>query len=132
MFTEYLPLCRKEVFSYLHAYPFSKLLHSTIVRNSTSRVIESTDNPTLFANDQGSEIPDSSHFYKIFRTFYSTNSDAVNSAKYDAATATFAPVIRNDSTWKDDTTITLHNIPNKTFVLQLDDRRNVSGEVTTL
>lgn len=130
MFTEYLLLCRKEVFFYLHAYPFSKLLHSTIVRNSTSRVVESTDSPTLFANDQGSEIPDSSHFYKIFRTFYSTDSDAVNSAKYDAATTTFAPsVIRNDSTWKDDTTITLHN---KTFVLQLDDRRNVSGEVTTL
>lgn len=133
-------LCHKEVPSYLYAHSFSKSLHSMIVRNSTSQVIESTDSPTLFANDQGSEIPDSSHFYKIFRTFYSTESDAVtsanydavNSANYDAATATFAPfVIANDSTWNDDTTITLYNISNKTSKT-IDDRRNVNGEIIIL
>jgi len=112
---------------YSHAHPFSKSHHSTIVRDSTSRVVESTDNLTLFANDQGSEIPDSAQFYEIWRTFFLTENNTVNSTNYDTATATFVPsVVGNNSTWNDDTT--LYNMSDKTFVL--DDRRNVSEKVT--
>jgi len=90
-------------------------------------VVESTDNLTLFANDQGSEIPDSAQFYEIWRTFFLTENNTVNSTNYDTATATFvSSVVGNNSTWNDD--ITLYNMSDKTFVL--DNRRNVSEKVT--
>lgn len=78
------------------------------VRSSTSRVIESTNGPALFADDQGSEIPDSAEFYNfIVKTFLTKNSTA-DSTGNDTATTIFAPsVINNDTTWNQDVTITI-------------------------
>lgn len=89
---------------YLRAHPFSKSLHSANVHNSTLRVTESTTDLTLFANNQGSEIPDSEQFYKILQTLYSNEDSAVNNTNFDIVT-TFTPVTRNGSIWNDTTII---------------------------
>ncbi|XP_011859067.1 PREDICTED: uncharacterized protein LOC105556583 [Vollenhovia emeryi] len=104
----------------------NKSLHSAI---STLQIIETTAD--TFANDQGSEIPDSAQFFEILRTFYSTKDSAINSTNFNIVTTTFTPsVVTNSSTWNDDTVTTLSNISDKTFVL--DDRRNVSRNFTIL
>ncbi|XP_011647769.1 uncharacterized protein LOC105433944 [Pogonomyrmex barbatus] len=95
-----------------------------IVLNSTPSVIEKTDSLTLFANDQGSEIPDIVQFQKILQTFYTTNSNIVNSANYDITTVFIS--ISNISTLSDNTTMS--HISDKTSTL--DNHKNVSEKVT--
>ncbi|XP_011163079.1 uncharacterized protein LOC105198127 [Solenopsis invicta] len=106
-----------------------KSLYPTNVHNSMLRVTEKTDSLTLFANEQGSEIPDSEEFYKILQSFYSTKSSVFNKSNYD--TATFASsVIKNDSKRNYDITVTLSNTSDKTFVL--NDRQHNNEKITIL
>ncbi|XP_036143862.1 uncharacterized protein LOC114254917 [Monomorium pharaonis] len=105
----------------------NKSFHSTIVNTSTSRVIESTDGSTLFANDQGSEITDSSEFYKILQTFYSTKSSAFHNVNNTATKAFASSAAGNDSTWNNDTTIMLSNTSEKIFVL--NDHQHINEKV---
>ncbi|XP_070512759.1 uncharacterized protein [Cardiocondyla obscurior] len=104
-------------------------LHSAKEQRSMLQVIESTTPPTLFANDQGSEIPDIERLFEILQTFYPNNT--VNKTNYGAVMTTFArPVIKIDSIRNDSITTTLYNTSNKT--LALDNRQNASDEITTL
>lgn len=70
-------------------------------------MIESTDGPALFADDQGSEMPDSAEFYNfIVKTFLSKNS-LTNSTEDDTATTIFTfSVNNNDTAWSEDVAIT--------------------------
>ncbi|KAL6428914.1 hypothetical protein ACFW04_008021 [Cataglyphis niger] len=81
--------------------------HSIQRENSTSRVIESTDGPALFADDQGSEVPDSAEFYNfIVKTFLSKNNGLTNSTEDDTATTIFTlSVINNETAWSEDDAI---------------------------
>lgn len=81
--------------------------HSIQRENSTSRVIESTDGPALFADDQGSEIPDSAEFYNfIVKTFLSKN-NLTSSTGDDTATTIFtSSIINNDTAWSEDAAMT--------------------------
>lgn len=73
-------------------------------------MIESTDGPALFADDQGSEMPNSAEFYNfIVKTFLSKNSGLTNSTEDDTATTIFNSsfsVINNDTAWSENVAIT--------------------------
>lgn len=94
--------------SFIFRYLFNKSLSFMNVRSSTSRVIENTDGPTLFADDQGSEIPNSAEFYNfIMKTFLSKNSTTNRMGDNTATTIFTSSVIDNDTTWSKDAAITI-------------------------
>lgn len=70
-------------------------------------MIKSTDGPTLFVDNQGSEIPDSAEFYNfIVKSFFPKNSTA-NSIRDNASTIFASSAIDNDTTWSKDDAITI-------------------------
>lgn len=122
---QYVSFCRKRrllLFKLLSLYRFSKSL-STEDNSSTSRVIESTDDPT--PNHQGYEISNIIEFYKVLQALSSTqNHTASGSMQNDNTTAVSATsVVANDSTWSENSTVTARQ---SSEPLVLDNRRPVS------
>lgn len=113
-------------------------------------MIENTDGPTLYADDQGSEIPNSAEFYNfIVKTFLSKNS-TTNRMGDDTATSIFTSsitnndtswskdvaitistpfAVNNDTTWrKENTRIAIYNASDKSFLL-LNNHQNISEKL---
>lgn len=83
-------------------------LFSIDVQSSiTSRLIENTVGPTLFADDQGSEIPDSAEFYNLVKTLTNNKNNAANNTKRNDSVITISSVISNNTMWSEDIATTI-------------------------